>query len=118
MTLTNDELTRLRHHTRFRGGCTCLREGRTGRFIVGDGRQGFQVDAGTFFSIVENRGVESLIAALPTDGFDGVGTWVDGRTVFLDPVTAHDDLHTAWTLAQERGEQAFFDTVREEVIPV
>lgn len=50
-----------------------------------------------------------VVGLLHTAGAEGIGAWVDGNTLYLDPVCFTGSLEEATSLAQEHEQAAIFE---------
>jgi hypothetical protein len=112
------------------GGATLyLREYEQGeQYVVGDGTLGIKFDAyndhtlrhicvtdlaDSFSTLVKLIHLARYWQSL---GYDTVGAWIDGGTLYLDPGNLRADLGDAIVLAKQRGELAIYDIEAGECI--
>ncbi len=110
----------LKQSTKRNGECTILFDGSKldSGFVVGDGRRGFTYQKRHFYLDPIELLMDSHVKVWKDLGFDGFGTWLDGDTVYVDPVTICGGLWTATELAKVRDEKAIFDVLDKRCITI
>jgi hypothetical protein len=98
------------------------------RYVVGDGTLGLKYDAHNdvslrYLGVTDLADSFSVLVKLihlarywQALGYDTVGAWIDGDTLYLDPGNLRSDLGDAIALAKSRGELAIYDVVAGECI--
>lgn len=88
-------------------------------FAVGDGGNGIILASEGIPEVDERRfdqAIDWALATLPEQGFEFLGTWVQGIELYIDPVNVFASREFALGVAFARGEQAIFDLAAKKTI--
>ena len=108
------------------GGFTATFEGTprdtVAPYVVGNGNKGFKMETSRFYTTQGRTEFiaicESKVPEWKGSGFDGFGTWIDGGTVYVDPIEVFCDLLPALQRGRQNGEMAIFNRSTQTVVTV
>jgi len=106
----------LLQYTAAHGGCTFLfkfpSNPITG-YVVGNGKLG-----GKFTQYPPSAYIAQMMQHFARLGYDGLGTWVDGGTLYIDPILHVSTESEAHLYATLWDEIAYYDCAKDESVTV